>query len=179
MPSSSVPSSISVPPTDRTVLVVMGVAGSGKTTVARQLSTRLGWSFAEADDFHPPANITKMSAGIALDDDDRRPWLASIRDWIDGDAGNAVITCSALRRGYRDVLGGASARVRYAHLHGTIEQLGDRLSARSGHFMPASMLTSQLATLEPLAADEDGFMINIGATADRIVEQIQRILAVG
>jgi gluconokinase len=156
----------------KTVIVVMGVAGSGKTTVAVQLAERLGWTFAEADDFHPPANVAKMASGIPLTDDDRWPWLAEIAGWIQTAPGDAVITCSALRRSYREVLGAGPARVRYVHLNGTVELLTRRLSSRIGHFMPASMLESQLATLEPLGPDEDGAVINIDAAPDDIVEDI-------
>lgn len=157
---------------DKTVIVVMGVAGSGKTTVALQLAARLGWTFAEADDFHPPANVAKMSSGIPLTDDDRWPWLADIAAWIQTTPGDAVITCSALRRSYRQLLGTAPARVRYVHLDGTVEQLSRRLSSRIGHFMPASMLESQLATLERLDPDEDGAVISIDATPNDIVDEI-------
>ena len=156
----------------KTVIVVMGVAGSGKTTVAHQLASRLGWAFAEADDFHPPENVAKMSSGIALTDDDRWPWLADIAAWIQSIPGNAVITCSALRRSYRAVLGNTPARVRYVHLDGTVEQLSARLSSRIGHFMPASVLESQLATLERLDPAEDGAVISIDATPSQIVDQI-------
>lgn len=162
--------------THKTVLVVMGVAGCGKTTVAHQLATRLGWTFAEADDFHPPANVEKMSSGVPLTDDDRWPWLADIRTWIDTTPTDAVITCSALRRSYRDVLSAANARVRFVHLDGTVDQLSARLSARIGHFMPASMLASQLDTLERLEPDEDGVVIPIDATPTEIAERALRAL---
>lgn len=163
-------------PADKTVIVVMGVAGSGKTTVAVQLADRLGWTFAEADDFHPPANVAKMASGIPLTDDDRWPWLADIAEWIETAPGDAVITCSALRRRYREVLGAGAARVRYVHLDGTVDQLTRRLSSRVGHFMPVSMLESQLATLERLDPDEDGAVINIDATPQDIVDDIVRTL---
>ncbi len=157
----------------------MGVAGSGKTTVGRRLAGSLGWSFVEADDFHPPANVAKMRAGIPLDDADRWPWLDDIRAWLDDIPGSAVVTCSALRRSYRAVLDRAEPRVRYVHLHGTTEQLGQRLSQRRGHFMPAMMLASQLATLEPLTADEDGVVIGIDQTVAAIVAEIRTRLQLG
>lgn len=155
---------------DKTILIVMGVAGSGKTVVAHQLAARLDWSFAEADDFHPAGNVVKMSSGIPLTDDDRLPWLKDIRSWIDAHPHSAVVTCSALRRSYRDVLSRADARVRFIHLDGTVEQLSRRLSSRIGHFMPASMLDSQLETLERLEPDEDGVVIDIDATPAEIVD---------
>jgi gluconokinase len=159
----------------RQVLVVMGVSGSGKTTVARQLAERLGWAFAEADDFHPPANIAKMEAGTPLVDADRWPWLEAIRDWACERAAageDAVVTCSALRRAYRDVLRGASARVRFVHLEGTRALLEERVGHRTGHFMPASLLDSQLATLEPLGDDEDGVVVPVSKPPAEVVEQV-------
>ena len=113
-------SSVAIP---KTTIVVMGVAGSGKSTVGQILSRRLGWSFAEADDFHSAANVAKMAAGTPLTDEDRRPWLESIRTWIDANAGDSVVTCSALRRSYRDILRGAQANVRFLHLSGTQESI--------------------------------------------------------
>ncbi len=165
------------PPATKTVLVVMGVAGSGKTTVARLLAAQLGWTFAEADDFHPPANVAKMSAGTALTDEDRWPWLDDLRAWIDADPANAVITCSALRRSYRDVLRRAEARVRFVHLDGTVAQLSQRLSSRIGHFMPATLLSSQLGTLERLDPDEDGAVIDIDAPPAELGARIVSALA--
>jgi gluconokinase len=153
---------------EKTALIVMGVAGSGKSTVARVLADELGWAFAEADDFHPPANVAKMSAGIPLTDEDRRPWLEDIRAWIDATPANAVITCSALRKSYRNVLRRAHARVRVVYLAGSVEQLSARIGARTDHFMPASMLASQLATLEPPGSDEDAVEIGIDGTPAEI-----------
>lgn len=161
-------------------LVVMGVAGSGKTTVAGMLAERLGVDVAEADEFHPQANIDKMSAGTPLTDADRAPWLAAIRDWLTGetDAGrSAVVTCSALKRSYRDVLRGAHGRVRFVHLDGSPELLADRMAHRSGHFMPPTLLPSQLATLEPLEGDEDGIRIDVAAAPEEIVDTVLAWLA--
>jgi gluconokinase len=158
-------------PAEKTVLVVMGVAGSGKSTVARVLADALGWPYAEADDFHPDANVAKMSAGIPLTDEDRWPWLEHIRQWIDATPGNAVITCSALRRSYRDVLRQAHARVRVVYLAGTPQQLSARIGARTDHFMPASMLASQLAALEPPAPDEDAVEVGIDPTPAEIADR--------
>jgi gluconokinase len=156
-------------------LVVMGVAGSGKTTVAGRLAARLDLVLAEADEFHPAANIAKMSAGTPLTDADRAPWLAAIRDWLssEADAGHAaVVTCSALKRTYRDVLRSAHGTVRFVHLDGSAELLAGRIGERSGHFMPPTLLPSQLADLEPLADDEDGVVVDATATPDEIVETV-------
>ncbi|MFC4000978.1 gluconokinase [Prauserella oleivorans] len=147
-----------------TCLVVMGVSGSGKTTIAGLLARELGWPMAEADEFHPPANIAKMSAGTPLTDADRTPWLRAIRDWISerGAAGeNAVVTCSALKRSYRDILREADARVRFVFLDGGTDTVGSRLATRSGHFMPPALLGSQYADLEPLGDDEDGVTVDV------------------
>lgn len=152
-----------------TAVVVMGVAGCGKTTIAKLLAARLRWAQAEADDFHPADNVAKMAAGIPLTDADRQPWLESLRDWITEQDQNVVITCSALRRGYRDILRGATARVRFIHLHGSPEVLAARIGGRTDHFMPASLLESQLAILEPLEPDEDGVLIDVGSSPDEIV----------
>lgn len=170
--------------------VVMGVAGSGKTTVAALLAGRLGASFAEGDDFHSPANVAKMAAGHPLDDDDRWPWLQGIRDWFAKElaAGrSAVVPCSALRRSYRDLLetagngpagtasaDGASAigTVQFVHLTGSYELLRTRIQGRAGHFMKPEMLDSQLAALEPLADDEPGFAVDITPRPEQIVDEI-------
>nr|WP_197683514.1 gluconokinase [Jiangella alkaliphila] len=160
-------------------LVVMGVSGSGKTTVATRLADRLGRPFAEADDMHPPANVAKMSAGTPLTDADRRPWLATVRDWLTGQAEQgrgAVVTCSALRRVYRDVLREAAGGVTFVHLDGDPELLAERMAARKGHFMPSSLLRSQLDTLEPLEPDEDGVRVPIDGTPDEIVAEALRRL---
>lgn len=161
-------------------LVLMGVAGSGKTTLARLLQDRLGRTYAEADEFHPPANIAKMSAGTPLDDDDRWPWLEAIRDWLTEQtrAGRpSVVTCSALKRTYRDVLRAADGRVRFVHLTASADLLADRMAHREGHFMPTTLLPSQLSTLEPLGADEDGVTVVVDvppqAVADRTLEALQ------
>lgn len=149
----------------------MGPSGTGKTTTARLLSQRLGWKFAEADEFHPKPNIDKMSAGIPLDDADRAPWLRLIRDWISDEAGmgeNTVITCSALKRRYRDVLRGAEARVRFVELEAGPELVAARLAERKGHYMPASLLASQFADFEPLAPDEDGVRVSIDKTPEAV-----------
>lgn len=159
------PASLAAPhgmPAQPQHVVLMGVSGSGKTTVAALLVERLGWPFMEADSMHPPANIAKMSRGEPLTDEDRGPWLMSIRDWMTrrANAGNSTIaTCSALKRRYRDVLRTASGRVRFVFLTGDPALISARLRMRDGHFMPASLLDSQFADLEPLDADEDGLTI--------------------
>ena len=153
----------------KTTIVVMGVAGCGKSTVAAMLAERLGWPMAEGDDFHSPANRAKMTAGTPLTDDDRLPWLAGIRDWIDRTPSHSVVTCSALRRSYRDLLRAAKARVRFLHLTGSRAVLGARIGHRTGHFMPPSLLISQLETLEPLEADEDGVVVDVDASPEEIV----------
>ncbi|MFC3300854.1 Thermoresistant gluconokinase [Arthrobacter agilis] len=160
-------------------VVVMGISGSGKTTIATQLTETLGWVFAEADDFHPPANIEKMTAGTALTDEDRWPWLESMRTWLteQAQAGRStVVTCSALRRSYRDVLTQAEGRVDFVHLLGDTDLILERMKTRSGHFMPESLLPSQISTLEPLGPDEQGVMIeNTGTPHDvvsRVIDQL-------
>ncbi|MCB7136092.1 gluconokinase [Cellulosimicrobium marinum] len=153
----------------------MGVAGSGKTTVATLLGDRLGLTYAEADQFHPAANIEKMSAGTPLTDEDRWPWLEAIRDWLsaESDAGRSgVVTCSALKRSYRDLLRTARGQVCFVHLDGSAELLADRMEHRSGHFMPTSLLPSQLATLEPLADDERGLTLDVARPPEELVDEI-------
>ena len=161
-------------PGQRDCVVVMGPSGVGKTTIAELLSRRLGWSFAEADEFHPQANIDKMTAGLPLTDEDRAPWLALIRDWISAEAKAgrcSVVTCSALKRRYRDVLRGAGARVRFLELAADPELIAGRLAGRKGHYMPPSLLGSQFATLEPLAADEDGARISVVVGPEAVADQ--------
>ena len=158
-----------------TCLVIMGVSGSGKSTVARMLADRLDWPMAEADEFHSPANIAKMEAGIALTDADREPWLVSLRDWINVHAAagqSTVATCSALKRSYRDLLRGADSRVTFIHLAGTREVIAARLAGRTGHFMPPSLLDSQFADLEQLGSDEDGLTVDVRDTPEAIVGQV-------
>jgi gluconokinase len=154
----------------KTTLVVMGVAGCGKSTVARGLADRLGWPMVEGDDFHSAANKAKMSAGIPLTDEDRMPWLTTIRDAVDRTPTHLIVTCSSLRRAYRDRLRTAHGRVRFVHLTGSRAVLGARIGARTGHFMPPAMLISQLETLEPLQPDEDGVVVDIDASPEAIVD---------
>ncbi|MQA11114.1 MAG: AAA family ATPase [Pseudonocardiaceae bacterium] len=154
------------------VVVVIGVSGSGKSTVAGGLAEALEAPFAEADSFHPKANIDKMSAGQPLTDDDRWPWLRAIANWIGqcAERDGGVVTCSALKRRYRDLLRSASNQVWFLHLHGDRDLIAKRMSGRSGHFMPPELLDSQFADLEPLAADEPGFVADVAHSPERIVE---------
>jgi gluconokinase len=152
-------------------IVVMGVSGSGKSTVGAALAQRLRVPFADADDFHPPANIAKMTAGEPLDDDDRYPWLEAIGVWLAEHCGDGgVMSCSALKRKYRDQLRRHCADVEFLHLAGSPEVISKRQASRPGHFMPASLLASQFSTLEPLEADERGIAIDVDQNIDSIVD---------
>ncbi len=160
-------------------LIVMGVSGSGKSTIAGMLAERLRWKFEDGDRFHPAGNIAKMSAGHPLTDEDRRPWLQAIADEIDRvcNAGDrAVIACSALKRAYRDVLAHGRDDVRIVFLDGTQELIANRLAARKGHFMPQGLLASQFRTLEPPAENEDPVTVSIDAPVEAIVDDIVRQL---
>lgn len=151
-------------------IVVMGVSGSGKSTVGAALAQRLRVPFADADDFHPPANIAKMTAGHALDDDDRYPWLEAIGEWLAYHRDGGVMSCSALKRSYRDQLRRHCADIRFLHLSGTEDVIARRQASRPGHFMPAALLTSQFETLEPLDADEHGISIDVDQSIDSVVD---------
>ncbi|BDX31817.1 gluconokinase [Mycobacterium antarcticum] len=152
-------------------IVVMGVSGSGKSAVGAALAQRLRVPFADADDFHPEANIAKMTAGHALDDADRRPWLDAIGRWLADHPDGGVMSCSALKRAYRDQLRGHCTDVAFLHLAGTPELIGRRQASRPGHFMPASLLASQFATLEPLTADENGVDVSVDQDIDSIIDE--------
>ncbi|GHF23908.1 gluconokinase [Amycolatopsis deserti] len=161
-----------------TVIVVMGVAGSGKTTVGSALAERLGVEYAEADAFHPPANIKKMSSGHPLNDDDRWPWLHAIAAWIsEHQRTGGVVSSSALKRRYRDVLR-TGGDVWFLHLDGPRDVLAERMRGRTGHFMPVSLLDSQLADLEPLETDERGMVADIlespAAILDRALTELAK-----
>lgn len=149
----------------------MGVSGSGKTTLGAALAQRLRVPFADADDFHPPANVAKMAAGQPLDDADRGPWLDALGVWLADHADGCVLACSALRRRYRDRLRAYADGLRCVHVHGDRAVIARRVAARTGHFMPASLLDSQLEVLEPLEPDEDGFVIDVDAPVDEQVER--------
>jgi gluconokinase len=161
------------------VLVLMGVAGSGKSTVGAILAGRLGWPLAEGDDFHPPANLDKMAAGHPLDDEDRWPWLRAIGEWIDGQraaGAPGIVACSALKHGYRDLLTRGRPEVMVVFLHGSPELIRRRLLARHGHFMRAGMLDSQLADLQSPGPDENALIIEVDKSpaevADEVVERL-------
>lgn len=160
------------PPAQLPVIVVMGVSGSGKSTVGGLLAERLGVPYAEADDFHPAANIAKMSAGHPLDDDDRAPWLDAIAGWIaDRRDHGGVVSCSALRRRYRDRLRQADPGLFFLHLDGPPELIAARLAARMQHFMPSGLLSSQIETLEPLRPDEAGAVVPIDGGPQQIADR--------
>jgi gluconokinase len=152
-------------------IVVMGVSGSGKSTVGAALAQRLRVPFADADDFHPQSNIDKMSAGQALTDEDRHPWLEAIGDWLAEHPDGGVMSCSALKHRYRDQLRKHCPRTEFLHLAGTTDVIGRRQASRPGHFMPASLLASQFETLEPLAEDEAGVTIDVAQDIDSIVNE--------
>ncbi|MFI1033119.1 gluconokinase [Streptomyces sp. NPDC020951] len=160
------------------VVVVMGVAGTGKTTIGPLLAARLGVPYAEGDDFHPQANIAKMSAGTPLDDDDRWPWLDAIGAWADGRAGlGGVVSCSALKRSYRDRLRASAPGVVFVHLAGDRALIEDRMAHRQGHFMPTALLDSQFATLQPLQADEAGVAVDVSGSPEDIAGRAMTALA--
>jgi len=151
----------------------MGVSGSGKSTVAGILAGRLGWDFEEGDDLHPPGNVAKMHAGHPLTDQDRWPWLDRVAAWIRShtDAGlPGIVTCSALKRSYRDVLRGEA--VEFVLLKGSQDQIATRLTARHGHFMPATLLQSQFETLEALGQDERGITVDVGSPPGVLADEI-------
>jgi gluconokinase len=157
----------------------MGVSGSGKTTVGEGIANAMRWEYAEGDSFHPQANVAKMTSGTALSDEDRWPWLRAIGDWLgehESSGHSAVVTCSALRRAYRDLLRDGRPDVRFCHVHADAALIKQRLAQRSGHYMPPSLLPSQLATLEPLQADEPGVVVSVGDTPQDIVQRALRAL---
>jgi gluconokinase len=163
--------------TSAPILVVMGVAGTGKSTVAGLLAERLNWEFQEGDALHPPANVAKMSSGIPLTDEDRWPWLDAIAAWIEektqrGEPG--ILTCSALKRSYRDRL--RRPNVIFVFLNGSREVIAARMASRADHFMPPALLKSQLATLEPPTADENVLEINLAAAPEEEVAEVLRAL---
>jgi gluconokinase len=157
------------------VLVVMGVSGCGKSTVAAELASRLGWELEEGDSLHPEANRAKMAAGRPLTDEDRWPWLERVAEWAEArlDAGRSgVVTCSALKRSYRQLIARRGEGIVFVHLTGSREVLSERLAARHGHFMPRALLDSQLETLEPLGDDEPHVTLDIGPPAAVLAERV-------
>ena len=162
------------------IVIVAGVAGSGKTTIGAQLADRLGWRFADGDSFHPPANVAKMHAGIPLTDEDRAPWLRVISAWMDaliGAGQSGVLTCSALRRAYRDELLSGRPAARMVFLNVSRDELVRRLDTRLGHFFPEGLLDSQLKVLEPPAPDEHVLTIPADGEAAQTVAEIMRRLS--
>jgi gluconokinase len=156
-------------------IVVMGVSGCGKSTVGQRLARQLGATFLDADDFHPPSNVERMRAGIALTDAERAPWLdaLAVRLAAAGAAGEAIVlACSALKRSYRDALRRGAPALTLVHLTGSPALLADRITARPGHYMPPTLLPSQLATLEPPGADEHAITFDVAAATDDLVAEI-------
>jgi carbohydrate kinase (thermoresistant glucokinase family) len=163
----------------RAVLIVMGVSGVGKSTIARHLNTHLDWPFQEGDDLHPPANVAKMHRGIPLTDEDRLPWLHAIKAWIDarvaaGEPG--LVTCSALKRAYRDLLIDHRDTVRILYLHADKATIENHLARRTGHFMPPTLLDSQLQTLEEPSPDEHPITVQVTDTVEGTVQSILHAL---
>jgi gluconokinase len=157
-------------------IVLMGVSGSGKSTVLKRMHERWAWPSAEADEFHPESSVAKMSSGLPLGDEDRWPWLRALAAWIgarEAAGENCVLTCSALRRGYRDVLREGHPSVRFVHLVAAPDTLQARIEQRLGHYMPASLLGSQLGTLEPLEADEPGMVASTERSPDLVIDDIE------
>jgi ribose 5-phosphate isomerase A len=162
------------------VLVIMGVSGAGKTTVAQELAMRLGWSFEEGDLLHPEANVAKMHAGIPLTDADRQPWLERVAAWIDSRRAAkepGIVTCSALKRAYRQIIIGSRPEVRLVYLRGGRDLMAEHLAGRSGHFMPAGLLQSQIDTLEEPGPDEEPLTIDVSAPAGQAAAEIIRLLS--
>jgi gluconokinase len=156
----------------------MGVSGSGKSTVGAALARRLGVPFADADGFHPAANIAKMAAGTALTDADRDPWLAAVGKWLGDHEDGGVMSCSALKRTYRDRLRSHCPAIEFLHLTGPPELIAGRQAGRPGHFMPSALVQSQFDTLEPLAPDERGIALDVGQSVESIVERFVAYLSV-
>ncbi|MFO1325895.1 MAG: gluconokinase [Rubrivivax sp.] len=160
----------------RTRVVVMGVSGCGKSTVGRLLAARLGLPYIEGDELHPPENVARMAAGTPLTDDDRLPWLQRVGERLAAEPRGAVVACSALRRRYRDRLRQHAPGLRLVFLHGDPALLARRLAARQGHYMPASLLPSQLQALEPPQADEQALSLDIDTPAEQLAGRAQQWL---
>ncbi|HEY5221964.1 MAG TPA: gluconokinase [Microbacteriaceae bacterium] len=157
------------------VLVLMGVSGCGKTSVGTLLADRLGWAFEEGDSLHPAANIAKMASGHPLNDEDRWPWLEKVAEWCEqllADGTNGVITCSALKRSYRDLINRGSKGIEFVYLRGEMKLIAERLAARHGHFMPPRLLASQFADLEEPGDDEPSIRVHIGPGPEEIANTI-------
>jgi carbohydrate kinase (thermoresistant glucokinase family) len=155
------------------------VSGTGKSTVAQELAARLGWPFEEGDALHPEANVAKMHAGIPLTDSDREPWLERVAAWIDAQRAEkqpGIITCSALKRAYRQIIIGDRPEVRLVYLRGGRDLIAEHLAGRRGHFMPASLLQSQFDTLEEPDPSEDALTVDVGPPAGQVAGEIIRLL---
>lgn len=157
-------------------IVVMGVTGSGKSTVGAALARRLFVPFADADAFHPKANIAKMAAGTPLTDSDRYPWLEAVGRWLADHVDGGVMSCSALTRGYRDILRAHCPAIEFLHLTGSPELIARRQASRPGHFMPSALVKSQFDILEPLARDEQGIALDVGSSVEQIVDRFVNYL---
>jgi gluconokinase len=169
------------PPTSAAVVIVMGVSGSGKSTVGGLLASRLHWEFEDADWFHPASNIEKMHEGLPLTDEDRGPWLAAIATWIDAtrqSTGHGVIACSALKRRYRDVLIGDRNDVRLVYLRGDESVIARRIATRHEHFMPPKLLHSQFEALEEPGPDEFPIVVSIEPPPREIVARVMSTLQI-
>jgi gluconokinase len=161
-------------------IVVMGVSGCGKTTVASRLAQRLQWQFVEADAFHSAANIEKMRAGIPLSDEDRRPWLDAIATWITAARAQGtpcIVACSALKRSYRERLARGAEDVRFVYLRGELETVAARMAGRTGHYMPVSLLKSQFEALEEPGSDEDPIVLSIDSPVEALLDEIVATLS--
>jgi gluconokinase len=164
-----------MPTFNRTIVVIAGVSGTGKTTVGKLLAHRLGWRFADADELHPAANIAKMAAGQPLNDTDRDPWLEAIGEWIDDrcrDGEPGIVTCSALKRRYRDRIRAGRPQVRIVYLTGDPQVIAQRMSSRGDHFMKPTMLASQLSAVEEPGPDESVLTVSVNAEAETVAERI-------
>ncbi len=159
-------------------IAVTGVSGAGKSVVGLALAERLGWPFRDGDDLHSPAAVRKMASGVPLTDEDRLPWLGRVGDWL-ASVPEGVIACSALERSHRSIIRTRAPKVFFVQLTGSPSLLSSRLSGRRGHFMPPSLLASQLATLQPLAPDEAGLALDVTQTVDELVDEIMARLASG
>lgn len=160
-------------------IILMGVAGSGKTSTGQLLAKKLGWSFRDADSFHPPENIAKMSAGQPLNDNDRKPWLLAIAEYLDEEihhGRSCVVTCSALKRRYREAIAGSRRDIQIVHLAGDFDLIAARMAARKNHFMPTSLLKSQFEALEQPEMDENVWTVSVAPSKEGVVDEILRRL---
>ena len=153
-------------------LIVMGVAGAGKTTLARALAERLGWAFLDADALHPAANVAKMRAGVPLDDADRAPWFTAVAAWMDAEAGPSVVACSALKRAYRATLMNGRPGARLVYLDASPELVAARMADRADHYFPTTLIASQFLSLEPPEPDERPIVVSMAAATETQVAEV-------